>query len=233
MTSSFEWKLGHVILCPSTEELAQVAAEHIARSVSTELTHRPRFHLSLAGGNTPAACYRQLAVIPLEWSRVVLSLGDERCLPWGHPERNESLVRDTLVDPAGAGAARFESVPAELGAEEGSQQYARILTQLGPPNLALLGLGEDGHTASLFPGNPALALTEAAVPVHGAPKSPADRISMGLGWLQQAQERIFLVTGASKRAILRELSQGAPLPAALVGSAYWYIEESAWPGRVG
>ena len=226
---TFLWKdHGRVYLYPNPESLASGATEHLVRILRAGLAQAPRFHWVLAGGKTPAACYRQMARETLDWQRLDLSLGDERCLPVDHPERNDTLVRNTLLQAEGPRLARFEPMRAEWGAEAGSAHHARVLETLGSIDLVLLGMGEDGHTASLFPGHASLSSEAPVVPEHAAPKPPPERISLGLTLLQRARHRVFLVTGGSKCAILQALDQGQCLPVGQVGAGDWFIDQDAW-----
>lgn len=209
--------------------VARFAAQWLAQQIREGLRTRKTFHLVLAGGHTPALCYRWLAQEPLDWDRVMLSLSDERCLPMGHSERNDTLIRRNLLR-GDARAAHFIAIHGELGPDQAARDHALRWHELGPIDLALLGLGEDGHTASLFPGNPALLVNDGpVVAVRGAPKPPPERVSLSLSALQAARERVFLVTGDTKRDALDQLEQGALLPALQVGPSRWIIEQNALP----
>ncbi len=226
---TFLWKdHGRVYLYPDPESLASGATEHLVRILQTGLAQASRFHWVLAGGKTPAACYRQMTRETLDWQRLDLSLGDERCLPVDHPERNDTLIRNTLLQAEGPRLARFEPMRAEWGAEVASAHHAKVLETLGPIDLVMLGMGEDGHTASLFPGHASLSSPAPVVPEFSAPKPPPERISLGLTLLQKARQRVFLVSGESKRAILQALDRGQRLPVGQVGAGDWFIDQDAW-----
>ena len=160
-------------------------------------------HLSLAGGTTPRAAYERLATLVDDWEGVELWLGDERLVPPDDPESNYRLVAETLLQ----GGAPAHAVPTGGSAEEAASAYAREIRRRVPAgpdgvpelDLALLGLGEDGHVASLFPHAPALdARGEVCVAVHDAPKPPPDRVSLTLDVLRAARSTIVLAVGEGK-----------------------------------
>jgi 6-phosphogluconolactonase len=211
------------------KDMARQASAWLAQRIRTGLLEYGTFHLVLAGGNTPALCYDELAHEPLDWKRVTLSLGDERCLPIGHPERNDTLIQRHLL-VGKASKARFITMQGEHGPDQAALDHTQRWQEWGPIDLALLGMGEDGHTASLFPDNPVLDILDCpVVAVRGAPKPPSERVSLSLSALQSARERVFLVTGSKKREALERLDQGEPLPSLLVGPSQWFIELSACP----
>ena len=175
--------------------------------------------VALAGGRTPRAMYARLAARPeLQWRRAHLLLGDERALPDGHPERNRAMVDATLVAPLGLRADHVHwPDAARPDLEAAAAEYAQTLLGLAgdPPqvDLVILGMGADGHTASLFPGRP--VGSEAWVAATTAPaQTPAPRrISLGYATLRRARRLLVLVTGADKAARLAEVLSGpGPLP---------------------
>lgn len=198
--------------------VARAAADEI-RAVSAEAVEvGGRFRILLAGGTTPLAAYRLLAREPLHWAAWEVYFGDERCLPPQHPERNSHAAREALLGSVPIPAAQIFPIPAEQGAEPAAAAYAALVAGARPFDLVLLGMGADGHTASLFPGQ-ATDDTCPVVPVHGAPKSPADRVSLGVSALADCRRMLVLVTGAGKREALRAWRAGADLPVARVARA--------------
>ncbi len=197
-------------------ELTVVPAAELAAAARERLRAlRPR-RLVLAGGSTPRALYEALTPADLDWPGVDVFFSDERCVPADHPDSNEGMARRALLD----------RVPARVHAMGGSRcDAARYEAELsavfgdGPISfdVALLGLGEDGHTASLFPGDP--ALRERRRLVARVERPDHARLTLTPPALGAARVAIFLVAGASKREPLRRWAAGEDLPAARVGAA--------------
>jgi len=150
-----------------------------------------------------------------DWARWHVYHNDDRCLPVDHVERNSLMARTTWLNHVAIPANQIHDIPAELGNIEGAKAYAKTLAGVPTFDLVLLGLGEDGHTASLFP-NQAVDNSADAVPVFEAPKPPADRITMSQQRLSNAREVIFLVTGAGKQEAVDNWRQGEAIPATLI-----------------
>lgn len=188
------------------EAVARRACELIATAAQTAIQERGVFRLVLAGGNTPQKTYERLAQTAQAWERWEIFWGDERCLPVEHEERNSRL---------GLPTTRRFPIPAELGATVAATTYAQTIHDKLPFDRVILGMGEDGHTASLFPGfaNDPRALTQ---PVLDAPKPPAERVSLSVTALQACRQQLVLVTGASKAKALAQWRDGERLPIALV-----------------
>ncbi len=201
-----------VIEQPDPAAVAAHAAEQLMSTVTAALAERRSAHVALAGGTTPGATYELL--VPGALAGVDLWFGDERCVGPEDPQSNARMVLSTLP-VAGAVLHRIEG---ERGAEVAAQAYEEELRALVPLDgadvplldLVLLGIGEDGHTASLFPDNPALFVDDrAVVPVHDAPKPPPDRVSLSLPVLRAARCCILLATGSAKAVALAG-ALGAP-----------------------
>jgi 6-phosphogluconolactonase len=195
-----------------------------AETVAAALRGRGAHSLVLTGGTTPGQMYGRLAALPVEWGRVSLLFGDERCVPPNDAESNYRMAKEALLSRIDAGAVL--RIAGELGAEEGAALYDAAVGRLQPLDLVLLGIGEDGHCASLFPGHPALSATGWAVPVHDAPKPPPDRVSLTLGCLRNARRVIFLVTGAGKAEAFR-MAQAGTVPAGMIPGAEWIVDREA------
>jgi 6-phosphogluconolactonase len=197
------------------DQLACLAAERMASLLDLALDQRDRAQIALSGGSTPAAAYRQLSQQHLPWSRVDVVLGDERWVPRSDPASNARMLEETLL--AGpAQAAHFHAVPTELESPAATavafEQFVRQLCPGDPPvfDVMLLGLGDDGHTASLFPGTPATAVRHQAVTI-GTGKG-LERITLTAPVLSASRQVIFLVSGAAKGQALRRLLDPSESP---------------------
>jgi 6-phosphogluconolactonase len=191
-------------------DLARNCAERVAALIDLALDQRDRAHIALSGGTTPAAAYRLLNQEHLPWNRVDVVLGDERWVPPTDSSSNARMLRETLLAEGGPGAAaRFHPVPTELespaASVEAFERYVRELCPGDPPifDVMLLGLGEDGHTASLFPGTAATQEHHRLATI-GAGKG-LERISLTAPVLSAARQVIVLVSGAGKRQALQRL----------------------------
>lgn len=205
------------------DALAERAAARIGALIDAALSARGVAHVALTGGTTPAGAYRRLR--PSRWEGVGLWFGDERCVGPDDPESNYRMAAETLlVHARGALVHRIEG---ERGAEAAADAYEALVRERVPAgadgvpvlDVILLGIGEDGHVASLFPGNPALAVRgRVAVPVHHSPKPPPDRVSLTLEVLRAAPSCVLMASGSGKaRALARMLAGPADdVPASLL-----------------
>jgi 6-phosphogluconolactonase len=199
---------------PDADRLAAVAADLVLDSARAAVAAHGVFRIVLAGGRTPLAVYARLAAAESDWTRWQVYFGDERCLPRGDAGRNDTQARRAWLDQVPIPGANVHAIPAELGAERAAQQYAEVLETVPEFDLVLLGLGEDGHTASLFPGQPLGAQAGSAdvLAVRNAPKPPAERVSLSAARLSRARRVVFLVSGQEKRAAVSAWRQGRELP---------------------
>jgi 6-phosphogluconolactonase len=205
-------------------EATALAAQRIADAIAAGRRIGRAVHVSLAGGNTPRATYELLPGLVDGWDGVELWLGDERMVPPDDPESNYRQLDETLLRATGATA---HPVPTGGSAEAAAAAYADTIRERVPRgpgglpamDLALLGLGEDGHTASLFPHAAALdSRGEVCVAVHDAPKPPPDRVSLTLDALRAARSALILAVGQAKaKAVAATLSGPDPgAPASLL-----------------
>ncbi|MBI5438245.1 MAG: 6-phosphogluconolactonase [Nitrosomonadales bacterium] len=218
-----------ILIHDNLDDLSLAVAQRIAAAAAQAIAARGVFHLVLAGGETPRRCYEKLRSLAIDWTHVQLYIGDERCLPKGDAQRNDTMIRATLLEHISIPQDNIHFIPSELGAHAAAAAYAALLEQVATLDMALLGMGEDGHTASLFPDNPATESTALAVPVFNSPKPPPDRVTLGMNTLNKARQKLFLVAGAGKRSALEQISCGILLPAARVKNAEWHIDRAALP----
>jgi len=211
--------------------VAAAARDRILTTAALAIAARGAFRIVLAGGHTPELAYRLLAEAETDWSRWWVYYGDERCLPPEYPERNSRMAREALLERVAIPFGQVFPMPAELGAEAGAARYAECLGNALPFDLVLLGLGEDGHTASLFPGQ--VYRAGLVMPVYDAPKPPPERISLTPKALGDCRRLLFLVTGEGKREAVRRWRAGESLPAARIsprGAAEVLLDRAAWGG---
>lgn len=199
----------HVL--PDTQQLAREVSQAILIAAESAIAERNRFKIILAGGTTPGAVYRQLSKANADWSLWQIYFGDERCLPPDHPDRNSIMAGQSWLDHVAIPKDNIYPIPAEQGAEQGADSYTPIVRQTCPFDLVLLGMGEDGHTASLFPGQ-VHDPDEMVHAIHNAPKPPPDRISLGLAALNDSRKVMILVTGEGKREAVQRWRCGEQLP---------------------
>lgn len=191
-------------------DLARRASQIIATYIDLALDQRERAQIALSGGSTPAATYKLLGQEHLPWDRVDVFLGDERWVDLSDGLSNSSMIRKTLLTGSQGSGAKFHTVPlTELtGPADSAKELARLVekTCVGSPpvfDLILLGLGEDGHTASLFPGSDALNENDKwATESYGNGMS---RITLTAPVLSSARKVVFLVSGAGKQQALKRL----------------------------
>ena len=207
------------------DEAAKAAAVFLAQQIGNSIQQRDICHVILSGGNTPPPCLTYLSGHKLPWHKVHWYPGDERCYPQGHAERNDVMLQTYLWSKLST--TNVHTIPAELGAEAAALAFAKVIQDVDCFDIAFLGMGEDGHTASLFPGNPALQDQRRIVPVYDSPKPPSERVSFGLQTLKAARHKMVLASGAAKAGVIARIKEGEPLPINCIGDIHWYIDMTA------
>jgi 6-phosphogluconolactonase len=223
----------------TAEDVAQHAVQQILLQAQKAINKSGQFKLVLAGGTTPERIYELLSQQQLEWSKWLLFIGDERCLEANDSQRNSLMIKQTWLDKVSFPMQNFFPMAAELGAQNGAQLYAKIIQVHFPFDLTLLGIGEDGHTASLFPGHKhdESELTHA---VQHSPKPPLERVSLSKKALSQSEQLFILVTGSGKKGAVekwqndqaKKESQHKKLPVAQISAINGvdvFIDQKALP----
>ncbi len=229
---------------PDADGAARAAAAHIESLIAARTSSGEDFSLALSGGNTPRPLYRRLAAdyrdrIP--WARVNIFWSDERYVPHDDPRSNYRMARETLLDHVPVSPGHVYPMPTEpANPDEAAWRYERTLRAnfsgaRSSFDLILLGIGSDGHTASLFPNSPALDETQRCVVVAAAPVEPKVRLTFTLPALNRADTVFFVVTGADKAPALRRIVKDSPdphlCPAAGVrpprGTVIWWVDAAA------
>lgn len=214
----------------TTAELATAAADLVESSINDA---ERAVTLGLAGGGTPAATYAELAERHVDWSRVTMWLGDERWVPHDHPDSNTRMARATLVDRV---VTRLLAPDTAFGEPEAAAAaYSRQLSEAfweRRPDIVLLGLGDDGHTASLFPETEALEADENCYLANWVEEKETWRLTASMPMLWGARQLVFLVQGEEKAGVLAQiLDDGHPYPAQRVAagakSVEWLVDAAA------
>lgn len=203
----------------TAEEVAEAAAAEIA-----DVLRGGAQTLVLAGGTTPKRCYELLAELDVQWGRVSVLFGDERCVPPDHPDSNYRMVKESLLDRVAP--ATVYRMPAELGPDEGADAYAEVVANVAPLDLVLLGVGEDGHVASLFPGHPLLRASGLTAGIRDSPKPPPERVTLTLEAIRDAGRVLIIATGAGKADAVA-LARRGETPSGMIAGARWLIDRAA------
>lgn len=230
------------VIVPDSNALTRAAAELFVAEAQSALQANRHFSIALSGGSTPRALYQLLAHTPLVWENIHLFWGDERCVPPDHADSNYHMTAESLLTRIHIPPENIHRIQGELPPEEAALQYENELQKFfdGVPrfDLILLGLGDDGHTASLFPDSPALheqTRWVVAVP-HTAPPSPlVPRVTLTLPAINATRQVVFLVSGAGKAKrlaeVLRVPTSPPLLPAQLIqpdtGELLWLVDQPA------
>jgi 6-phosphogluconolactonase len=225
------------------EALSRGAAEFFIRLAQEAVAARGRFSVALAGGGTPRRTYEHLTLPPfrdrVDWARIHVFWGDERCVDRSDPRSNARMAQEALLAHVPIPAEQVHPMDCHPSPEEGARRYEALLRAWfgGEPrfDLILLGLGEDGHTASLFPGDPALTETKRGVAAVYVAPHDLHRLTLTAPLINQARVVAFLVAGAAKAAVVRAVLQGPQdplrLPAQLIdpepGELHWLLDKAA------
>lgn len=233
---------------PSQESLAQAAAALIIQQANAAVASQGAFHLALSGGSTPSQTFAELVrpehISRFPWLHTEVFWSDERCVPPEHPQSNYRLAQAALLDHVPVPASQIHRMQGEISPPNAARMYEQVLRSrffAREPNLngiqtfdlVMLGLGSDGHTASLFPETEAVRATDRWVAANRVPALEAWRITLTTTCLNAAAFVLFLVSGASKAAILQKVITGEKrvYPAQLVrpanGKVVWLVDEAA------
>jgi 6-phosphogluconolactonase len=226
-----------VRIAPDGDAFRRIAAEILERAILDAVGSRGTCSIALSGGSTPAPVYEELGAAALPWERLEVWFADERAVPMDHPESNYDLVRRTLLRGRPEARPRLHRMPADAADREAAAaDYARRLPD--PLDVLVLGMGPDGHTASLFPGSPLVSeRSRKVVAVHDAPKPPPERMSLAAPAIEGARAAFVLATGAGKAAMLARAldprTDPREVPAALARRAVWIVDAAAAAGLRG
>jgi len=236
-----------LIVCPDPQVVAADAANRFIAANAMSTRAGKLFSVALAGGHTPALLYKLLASSPysgaVDWSRTHLFFGDERCVPTDSEYSNYRMALETMIEPLGLAESNVHRIHGEMtDADQAAKRYVDELkgffgaVSIPRFDLVLLGMGDDGHCASIFPGTPGFAtMTEWAVSTAPGLKPFVDRVTLTLSVLNSAANVIFMVAGADKAQMVERVISGPaadkPLPSQFVspvdGTLTWLIDRAA------
>jgi len=199
----------------TANQVTQAAYQQILESAERAIAEHGSFKMVLAGGSTPEKVYRLLSEANADWSKWYIYYGDERCLPADHADRNSLMATRAFLEKVAIPDSQIFTIPAELGPEQAAKKYQQIVASALPFDMVLLGMGEDGHTASLFPGHQHRE-DELAHAVYNSPKPPLERVSISALALSNTEQLIFLITGANKQEAVGNWRSGQDLPVATI-----------------
>jgi 6-phosphogluconolactonase len=232
-----------LVIVPDEAALARAVAEHVIEAAHEALAARDRFDLALAGGSTPKAAYELLSAPPLrdslDWSKVRFFFGDERCVPPDDPQSNYKMAHETLLAPLSIAPDAVFRMRGEDDPPKAARAYAELLVeQLGEPpvlDLVMLGMGPDGHTASLFPGSDPFTGDDALVRAPYVEKFTTYRISLTPRVINAARKVVIAAAGAAKAEAVRDVLEGPYEPVRrpiqvvrpTAGTLTWFVDRDA------
>jgi 6-phosphogluconolactonase len=221
-------------------DLIEACAQALAERAAQAIAERGAFHVALSGGSTPRPIYERWAGLMTDWEHVHIWFGDERCVSPEQPESNYRMARESLLDLTGIPAANIQRIEGELeqaseAAARADDAYQALIKAGGTLDLVLLGLGDDAHTASLFPTTAALTVDSARFVENHVPKLGVWRVTLTYAAINAARAVMFIVTGASKAEAVRKVLRGKPdvtfVPAQGIqptsGDLHWYLDTAA------
>lgn len=215
-------------------DLVSGAAEQLAAHIAEVIAERGRCRFGLAGGSTPRKVYQELATMPVSWADVQLFWGDDRCVPPDHENSNYKMASDALVSRISIPEDNVFRIAGEDSPADAARKYATVLGD-EPIDILMLGMGDDGHTASLFPGEADLSSDDRVIAAN-SPVAPHDRVTLTMKAINESRAVYFLIAGAKKADRLAEIEAqiagGTPqLPSAFVqptsGQLIWLVDTDA------
>lgn len=236
----------NVVVFPDKDTLSRYAAEQIIIAAQQAIARHGQFHLALSGGGTPQPVYEQLALSPakeqIPWDKTFVFWADERCVPPDDPGSNYRLAQESFLEVVDLPVDHIIRVKGELDPQAAAADYVAQLARFGSPqrpwpalDVAVMGMGADGHTASLFPGSPLEIFAPAVAVTADYDGRPANRVTLTPQVFNDAHLLIFLVTGSNKAKTLQAVLEGPAQPLQLpsqriqpkTGTILWLIDEPA------
>ena len=198
-------------------EFDDLAASLIIDLANKAINKKGSFSIVLCGGGTPKTIYSKLSNAATDWSAWHVYFGDERCLPSNHPDRNSLMAHDSWLAKSEIPTAQVFTIRGEIGNKKAAEHYEDVIAEVEQFDLVLLGFGEDGHIASLFPGH-IWDEDRLVIPVFNAPKTPSERVSLTIKSLSNTKDVIFLVAGKNKAKAFQSWENINTTPASLISA---------------
>ncbi|WP_078129404.1 6-phosphogluconolactonase [Leptospira alexanderi] len=186
--------------------------DRIKEISETKIQIKNCFHIVLTGGETAKLLYSELKFMKTDWSKWFFYFGDERCVPEGHADSNCLMAEKNLFEFIPVSEKQIFKIPGHLGAKKGAAEYSKSIRLISSFDLVLLGLGEDGHIASLFPGTD-FSEKKDVIAVYDSPKPPIERVSLSLKKINSTDFILIIAKGKKKREIIERIKMGEALPA--------------------
>lgn len=219
---SMDWNISE-----STDQVFDRASLYVADLIKKTLLTHEFCRIVVSGGHSVQSTLERLAQLSISWQKILVFVADERCVEVNDKLRNDKLIRETLVDPTCIPIEHFFNIHAELGGRTAAVNYRDTLANISNFDIALLGVGPDGHIGSLFPNHHSITNTELALFITDSPKEPSNRVSVGIGMLQRTTHRIVVVVGDDKSAMISLVGSGADLPVTLFEPTKWFLDSAA------
>ena len=228
----------------NSQQVAEIVFQQIALLSQQAIENAGLFKIVLAGGTTPGIIYKKLVDLKTDWSKWQIFFGDERCLDAANKERNSKMAKDDWLDLVAIPEQNIHIIQAHLGAKKAAKLYQQQIVSALPFDLVLNGMGEDGHTASLFPQQFLKAdfndPLQHVLAIDNSPKPPSDRVSLSNKTLSSTTKSFIIITGAAKYSVVKQWQNGIQLPINQLscldkgdhkGAVDIYIDASALTGK--
>ncbi|EMK10393.1 MULTISPECIES: 6-phosphogluconolactonase [Leptospira] len=205
----------HIIEFSNERDFLDHCLDRIKEISETKIQTKNCFHIVLTGGETAKLLYSELKFMETDWSKWFFYFGDERCVPKDHTDSNCLMTERVLFKFIPVNERQIFRIPGHLGAERGALEYSKSIKSISSFDLVLLGLGEDGHVASLFPGMD-LSKEEDAIAIYDSPKLPKERVSLSLNKINSSEFVFIIAKGKKKAEVIKRIEIGEILPVTLL-----------------
>ncbi|EMN24146.1 6-phosphogluconolactonase [Leptospira kirschneri] len=201
----------HIVRFSNDRDFLGQCLSRIQAISEAKIQTKNSFHMVLTGGDTAKLLYSELKSLKTDWSKWFFYFGDERCVPESHADSNYLMAKKNLFEFIPVFEKQIFKIPGHLGAKKGAVEYSKSIRLISSFDLVLLGLGEDGHIASLFPGTD-LSEEKDVIAIYDSPKPPIERVSLSLKKINSTDFILIIAKGEKKREIIEKIKRGEVLP---------------------